>query len=187
MSVEDVRRYIETIRDTLQQVATLPQPTIAAINGAAFGGGLELALACDLRIAAAGAHMGLTETSLGIIPGGGGTQRLARLVGPGRAKELILSARRVSAADAARFGLVEEVVDPTDFGRRVRALAQAIADNAPIAVRAAKEAIDRGLELPLLEGLALETSLYGRTLNTRDRLEGLRAFAEKRRPEYRGD
>lgn len=182
-----VRDYIRTIRDTLTAIARMPQPTIAAVNGAALGGGTELALACDIRIAAAGATLGLTETGLGIIPGGGGTQRLSRLIGLGRAKEMIFTARRVGSEEALQIGLVHEVVPLEMLTARAAELAQRIASNAPVAVRAAKEAVDRGIELSLDEGLALESALYERTLDTKDRLEGLAAFREKRKPEYRGE
>jgi enoyl-CoA hydratase/carnithine racemase len=187
MSDEDTLDYIRTIRDAVTAVERLPQPVVAAINGGAFGGGAELAMACDVRIMADGALIGLTETSLGIIPGGGGTQRLPRLVGRGRALELILSARRIDAGEALTVGLVHEVVPPDRVRARARETAERIASNAPIAVRAAKEAVLRGLDLPLAEGLALETELYERTLGTTDRLEGLTAFREKRNPVYRGE
>jgi enoyl-CoA hydratase/carnithine racemase len=131
--------------------------------------------------------MGLTETSLAIIPGGGGTQRLARLIGPGRAKELIFTARRIDAEEAFHIGLVQEVVEPDHLLARAHELAATIAANGPIAVRAAKEAIDRGAELALDEALRLETELYARTIGTKDRVEGLAAFREKRKPEYRGE
>ncbi len=187
MSPDEVRAVVTQIRETIGAVAALPMPTVAAISGAALGGGTELALACDIRLASSAATMGLTETSLAIIPGGGGTQRLARLVGPGRAKELILTARRIDAAEAFAIGLVQEIVEPEDLRARAAELASAIAANGPIAVRAAKEAIDRGLDLPLDDALRLETELYGSTIDTRDRLEGLAAFKEKRPPEYRGE
>lgn len=187
MPPDEVRAVVDRIRGMIDAVARLPVPVIAAVNGAAFGGGLELALACDVRLASSSASMGLTETSLAIIPGGGGTQRLARLVGPGRAKELIFAARRLSAEEAFRIGLVQEVVEPDHLLARASELAATIAANGPVAVRAAKEAVDRGLELSMADGLALEGELYERTIDTKDRLEGLAAFREKRTPEYRGD
>ncbi|HEX9712430.1 MAG TPA: enoyl-CoA hydratase-related protein [Actinomycetota bacterium] len=186
MRPDQVRTFIQTIRETLTAVSRLPQATIAAINGAALGGGTELALACDIRVAASNATMGLTETTLAIIPGGGGTQRLPRLVGAGRAKEMILTGRRVDASEALRIGLVEEVVEPGELLARARKIAELIASNGPIAVRAAKEAIDRGLELPLDDALRLESDLYDRTIDTEDRTEGLTAFREKRAPNYKG-
>jgi len=186
MGGDEVRAFIETIRETLTAIARLPQATIAAINGHALGGGTELALACDIRIASNAATMGLTETTLAIIPGGGGTQRLPRLVGPGRAKEMILTGRRVDAAEAARIGLVEETVEAGQLLARAREIANRIAANGPVAVRAAKEAIDRGLELPIDDALRLESRLYERTIETEDRIEGLAAFREKRAPAYKG-
>ena len=187
MSVEQVRAALGTIRETITAVAHMSVPVVAAINGHALGGGCELALACDIRIMSTGATIGLTETTLGIIPGGGGTQRLPRLVGEARAKELIFTGRRVDAAEARAIGLVHEVADGALALARAQQIAATIARNAPIAVRAAKEAIARGLELPLDEALLLEHELYGRTLDTSDRLEGLAAFREKRDPVYRGE
>jgi enoyl-CoA hydratase/carnithine racemase len=187
MTDEQVRDFIRTIRDTATALAELDQPVIAAINGAAFGGGAELALAADIRIMADSAQIGLTETSLGIIPGGGGTQRLPRLVGRGRALEMILTARRVDAPEALRIGLVEEVAPAARVQERAREIAERIAANAPLAVKAAKAAVTRGLEMPLAEALELETKLYERALSSKDRLEGLQAFREKRQPEYKGE
>jgi enoyl-CoA hydratase/carnithine racemase len=170
-------------------VAALPQPTIAVINGAAFGGGLELALACDLRVAASTASLGLTETSLAIIPGAGGTQRLRAVVGVARAKELIYTARRLDAHQALRIGLVNEVAEPAALRAAAEARAASTAANGPLAVSAAKAAIDLadGPD-PLAERLAGERALYlERVLPSRDRLEALAAFREKRRPVWRGE
>jgi enoyl-CoA hydratase len=184
---DEVAVAVAKIAAATRAIAAVPVPTIAAINGAAFGGGLELALACDIRIASSSATLGLTETTLAIIPGGGGTQRLPRLIGAGRAKDLIFTGRRINAAEALQYGIVEEVVAPEELRARAIQVAGRIAAAGPIAVRAAKEAIDRGMELPLDEALALETELYGRTIGTKDRLEGLEAFREKREPQYRGE
>src|SRR6266852_8707900 len=151
---------------------------LAAINGAAFGGGMELALACDLRVAAPAAEMALPEVKLAIIPGGGGTQRLARLVGVGGAKDLILTGRRVSAGEALGLGLVNQVAPDGQLIAAAIAVARSILANGPLAVAAAKRAIDDGLALPLNEGLDLERRYYESVLSTEDRLEGLRAFAE---------
>jgi enoyl-CoA hydratase len=163
-----------------------PQPIIAAINGLALGGGLELALACDIRIAAAGATLGLTEINLAIIPGGGGTQRLPRLVGRGKALEMILTGARLPAEEALRIGLVERVVPDGEVLKAATALAQTIAAKAPVAVRFAKEALVKGLELPLAEGLRLESDLSTLLRTTEDRTEGARAFLEKRAPRWTG-
>jgi enoyl-CoA hydratase/carnithine racemase len=164
----------------------LPCPVIAAINGAAFGGGLELALACDFRIAAEGAPMGLVETRLGIIPGAGGTQRLARLIGVARAKELIVTGRRLDAAAARGWGIVSEVVPPAELEAAAQRLADELAGAAPLAVAQAKAAIDGGVGLSLGEGLLLERRAYEVVLTSADRDEGLAAFAEKRTPVFQG-
>jgi enoyl-CoA hydratase len=162
------------------------QPIIAAIGGYAFGGGLELALACDIRIASADARLGLTEVDLAIIPGGGGTQRLPRVVGRGKALEMILTAARIDAAEALRIGLVERVVPAGEALAAAQALAAALAAKAPVALRYAKEAVVKGLELPLADGLRLENDLATLLRTTEDRLEGARAFLEKRPPRWQG-
>ncbi|MBO8162242.1 MAG: enoyl-CoA hydratase [Brevibacillus sp.] len=187
MTEEQVQHFILTIRDTFTELERLPKPVIAAINGAAFGGGTELALACDLRIASESVQMGLTETSLGIIPGAGGTQRLPRIIGRAKAKELIFTARRITAREALELGLVNRVVPPEQLMSTALALAEEIAANAPIALAQAKYAIDTGLEVDLSTGLAIETNAYQLLIPTRDRLEGLAAFREKRKPTYRGE
>jgi len=163
-----------------------PQPIIAAIRGFALGGGLELALACDIRIAAEDAVLGLTEINLGIIPGGGGTQRLPRLVGRGKALEMILTGARLPAAEALRIGLVERVVPVAELDGAARELARSIADKAPIALRYAKEAVVGGLGLPLADGIRLENDLATLLRTTEDRVEGARAFVEKRKPRWQG-
>jgi enoyl-CoA hydratase len=162
------------------------QPIIAAINGFALGGGLELALACDIRIAAENAQLGLTEVDLAIIPGGGGTQRLPRLIGRGKALEMILTGARIPAAEALRIGLVERVVPPGEALQAATELARAIADKAPIALRYAKEAVVKGLEMSLEDGLRLEGDLSTLLRTTEDRVEGARAFLEKRTPRWTG-
>lgn len=187
MPLDRVPVFVKNIRRTMDDLEALPQPTIGVINGFAFGGGTEMLLACDLRVAATHAQLGLTETSLAIIPGAGGTQRLPRLIGKARAKDLILSARRVGAEEAERMGLVNRVAKEGELAAAARELAAAIAANGPVAVRAAKRAVDEGSELPLEEGLAVEAACYELTLPTQDRLEALAAFSEKRKPEYRGE
>jgi enoyl-CoA hydratase len=163
-----------------------PQPIIAAIRGYAFGGGLELALACDLRIAGEDARLGLTEIDLAIIPGGGGTQRLPRLVGRGRALEMILSGARIDAREALRIGLVERVVPAAEVLASAFELAKTLAAKAPVALRYAKEAVVKGLELPLADGLRLEQDLATLLRTTEDRVEGAKAFLEKRKPRFTG-
>lgn len=186
MSEAEVRGFLERLRGTLRRLETSGCVFIAAINGSAFGGGTELALACDLRVAAAAAELGLTEVKLGIIPGGGGTQRLARLIGPGRAKDLILTGRRVNAAEAFSIGLVNRLAPEGRLMELALSLAEQIAANAPLAVGAAKHAVDEGLDLPIDAALGLEHRHYETVLKTEDRLEGIRAFAEKRPPRFSG-
>jgi enoyl-CoA hydratase/carnithine racemase len=182
MTEHQVRDFLSRLRTSFRAIERSHTVFIAAVNGAAFGGGTELALACDLRVIAPGAEMALTEVKLGIIPGGGGTQRLTRLVGKGRAKDLILTGRRLGADEALRLGLADRIGGL----EAAHALADQIVENAPIAVYAAKHAIDEGAHLDLDEALLLEQRAYEITLKTEDRLEGLKAFAEKRKPVYRG-
>jgi enoyl-CoA hydratase/carnithine racemase len=187
MSENDVRVQVDLYRSELGPLDRSPKPVVAAINGAALGGGLELALCCDLRVAAAHAQLGLPETSLGIIPGAGGTQRLPRIVGEARAKEMILLARRLTADEALAWGLVNRV---TPTGKSVVDDAiewmRPIAEGAPIAQAAALEAIDRALDATLEQGLELEKVSYDKTLVSQDRREALAAFAEKRKPRFQG-
>jgi enoyl-CoA hydratase/carnithine racemase len=187
MTMDEVRQYIRYIRDTFTEIENLPIPVIAAINGFALGGGLELALACDMRICAPGAKMALNETSLGIIPGGGGTVRLPRLVGKGIAKEMILSARWVEAEEAMRIGLVNAVAPEGKLMESAIAMAERIVGNGPIAVTQAKYVINRGLELDLEQALQTESDSYEVCIPTKDRLEALAAFKEKRKPQFKGE
>jgi enoyl-CoA hydratase/carnithine racemase len=187
MSPDEVRLYIQTIRNLFTAVEELPKPVIAAVNGYAFGGGLELALACDIRLASANAVVGLTETSLAIIPGAGGTQRLPRIVGMARAKELIFRARRISAQEGLEYGLFLEVLEPERLIDRAMEIAREIAANGPVALAQAKYAINKGVEVSLPVGLAIESNAYAVTIPTKDRIEGLTAFREKRKPVYTGE
>ena len=187
MTAPEAADFVQGLRDAFTELETLPMPTIAAIDGAAFGGGLELALAADLRVAGAGAKMGLVETSLAIIPGAGGTQRLPRLIGASRAKELIFTARRIGSEEASRLGLVNRVVAPGKALESALALAREILPNGPVALRLAKKAVDQGGDLDLAAGLALEQACYAQVIPTKDRLEGLAAFRDKRKPRYRGE
>ena len=187
MSAEEVHAFHAAVRDGFSGIERAPQPFVAALNGVALGGGLELALACDLRVAAEGVEVGLPEVSLGIIPGAGGTARLPRLVGVARAKDLILTARRVGAAEALAMGLVSRVAPAGQVVASAVALAEQVARNAPISLRQAKRAIDDGFHLPLEEALVLENRLYQDCLASRDRIEALRAFAEKRPPVFTGE
>ncbi|MBA4494264.1 enoyl-CoA hydratase [Paenactinomyces guangxiensis] len=186
-SEDQVRRYITLIRETFTRIERLPKPVIAAVNGLALGGGMELALACDLRVADPTAVLGLTETSLGIIPGAGGTQRLPRIIGKAKAKELIFTAQKISAALAEEIGLVNRVAEKGKVMEAALELAAIIRENAPLSLAQAKFAIDQGMEVDLASGLALETKAYETLIPTKDRLEGLQAFKEKRKPIYLGE
>jgi enoyl-CoA hydratase/carnithine racemase len=187
MSDDEVRVQVQLYRSELGSLDRSPKPVVAAINGAALGGGLELALCCDLRVAAEHAQLGLPETTLGIIPGAGGTQRLPRVVGEARAKEMILLGRRLSAGEALAWGLVNRV---TPAGANVVDDAvewiRPIGEGAPIAQAAALEAIDRAFDATLELGLELEKVSYDKTLVSEDRREALAAFAEKRKPRFQG-
>lgn len=171
----------------LDRIESLPVPTIAAINGYAYGGGLELAMACTIRVASENARMGLPETSLGIIPGYGGTQRLARLVGPARALELVLTAEKgLTATEAERIGLVNRVVPGGQALSVALEIARKIRANGPAACRYALESIRRGMDVPLAEGQVLEATLFGLCAATEDMREGMQAFLEKRPPKFAG-
>jgi enoyl-CoA hydratase/carnithine racemase len=186
MTLDETRAFLTDLNALADELAAHPQPTIAAINGAAYGGGLELALACDLRLCAEGVEMGLPEVRLGIIPGAGGTQRLARACGMAMAKELILTGRRVDAQRARAHGLVSAVVPAAELRAEATRLAEEIASAGPLAVAQAKRAIDEGWGQPLPAALAVERACYEVVLASEDRNEGLRAFAEKRKPAFTG-
>ncbi|MEG9296277.1 enoyl-CoA hydratase-related protein [Mangrovibacillus sp. Mu-81] len=181
-----VLRNVYKIGEVFQSVATLPQPTIAAMNGYAFGGGMELALACDFRLAAADISMGLTETSLAIIPGAGGTQRLPRLIGESKALELILTARRLTSEEAHEIGLVTRVLSKDNFLEEVHAFVVPMLSNGPVALQQAKYAVKNGMNVDLQTGLQIERKAYEITIPTEDRVEALLAFSEKRKPQFRG-
>ena len=187
LSQDQVRRFIFTIRNTFTAVEQVRVPVIGAINGFAFGGGTELSLACDIRIASSNVLMGLTETSLAIIPGAGGTQRLPRIVGVAKAKELIYTARRFNAQTALEIGLVSKVVEPDKLMDAALELAREIAKNGPIGVAQAKFVLNYGTEASLGVALPLESKAYEVTIPTKDRLEALAAFAEKRKPVFKGE
>lgn len=173
------REVAEAFAGALGALAGLPRATVAAVAGPALGGGLELALACDFRVAARGARLGQPEVLLGVIPGGGGTQRLARLVGPARAKDLVLTGRQVTAEEALAIGLVDRVVQPDHVFDEALELAARLASGAVVAQGLAKRAIDEGLELPLAGGLALERELFVQAFGTRDAEIGVRSFLER--------
>ncbi len=187
MSENDVREMLLLFRSEFGAIDASDKPFVAAINGLALGGGLELALCCDLRVMHAHAEVGLPETTLGIIPGAGGTQRLARVVGEGRAKEMVLLGRRLSAAKALAWGLVNHVV-PSDANLVQSTLEwlQPIANGAPLAQQSALRALDAARDHALPAGMQLELVHYDAVLRSEDRLEALKAFAEKRKPHFRG-
>jgi methylglutaconyl-CoA hydratase len=186
MSLDATRSYLDELGALVSAIEAFPRPVVAAIAGAALGGGLELALACDFRLADESATMGLSEVRLGIIPGAGGTQRLARLCGIAVAKELVLTGRRIDAATALRLGLVSHVVKSAELRPAVDALCAELSTAGPLALGQAKRAIDGGFGQPLREALATERACYEVVLTSDDRNEGLRAFAEKRPPHFHG-
>jgi len=180
---EQASRFGQTVLDLIEN---LGKPVIAAVNGFALGGGCETAMACTIRIAAEGAQFGQPEVKLGLVPGGGGTQRLPRLVGKGRALQLILSGAMISAQVAYRIGLVNEVVPAAELLPRAEAILNQIFANAPLAVTYALEAVNKGAETSQAEGLALEAALFGLCAATEDKQEGTTAFLEKRAPQFHG-
>jgi enoyl-CoA hydratase/carnithine racemase len=186
LNEQQVREFITTIRNLFTFIENMNKPVIAGVNGIALGGGTELALACDLRIVSTAASMGLTETRLAIIPGAGGTQRLPRLVGRGKAKELIFTGRRVDAEEALQIGLANKICPHEALLDECRAMAAMICETGPIAIQQAKYAINYGLETDIGTGLAIESNAYWTLIPTEDRLEGLAAFREKRKPVYKG-
>jgi enoyl-CoA hydratase/carnithine racemase len=176
----------ERVRRVFGRLEALPFPVIAAVNGYALGGGLEMALACDLRVAAEGARFGLPEAKVGSMPGAGGTQRLTRAIGPARAKELMFTGEFVDAAEAHRIGLVNKVFPKEGLMEGARALARTIASRAPLSLRAVKAAVNLCLEVSLEAGLAFERTAHAVLRASRDRREGIQAFLEKREPNFVG-
>ncbi|XP_071542282.1 methylglutaconyl-CoA hydratase, mitochondrial-like isoform X1 [Panulirus ornatus] len=191
MKPEEVGPFVAKARACISEIENLPMPVIVALDGAALGGGLEMALACDLRVAADSAKMGLVETKLAIIPGAGGTQRLPRIVGSAKAKELIFTAAVLDGTQAAEISLVNYVVPQNENGDaaylKALEIAKKIIPNGPIGVRMAKTAISRGMEVDLSSGLSIEEACYAQVIPTKDRIEGLNAFREKRIPNYKGE
>ncbi|HQR29472.1 MAG TPA: enoyl-CoA hydratase/isomerase family protein [Anaeromyxobacteraceae bacterium] len=183
-TVEDATAFVQMVQGFMDRIAALPFPTIAAVNGYALGGGLEIALACDIRIASRQAALGLPEVRYGILAGAGGTQRLSRLIGPGRAKLLMFTGRRVAADEALAIGLVDAVVDGERLLPEAGGIATEIAANSPIAVRHVKRCVDEGLDLPLEQGLSLERRYWAGLIPHGDYKEGVRAWLEKRKPSF---
>lgn len=186
MSSIEAKRFAEIGHAALALLDRSPVPTIAAVNGFAFGGGAEISLACDIRIAAENAMFGFPEVGLGILPGMGGTQRLPRLIGPGLASELIFSARRIDAAEAKEMGLVNRVVGQGEALNAAQQLADEISKNGPLAVRYAKAAVNRALDIDLISGLEYEADQFALLFSTEDAKEGMGAFSEKRKPDFKG-
>ncbi|KAH8354966.1 hypothetical protein KR093_003022 [Drosophila rubida] len=191
MTTEETSEFVTQLRGLLISLEQLPMPVIAALDGAAMGGGLEMALACDIRTAATNAKMGLVETRLAIIPGAGGTQRLPRILSPSLAKELIFTARVFDGVEAKELGLVNHVVQQNESKdaayQRALKIAEEILPNGPVGVRMAKLAVDKGMQVDLSTGYSIEEVCYAQVIPTKDRLEGLAAFAEKRKPVYKGE
>ena len=187
MTPDEARNFVNQLRSTFCEIEDLPMPVIAAVEGKALGGGLELALAADLRVVSESAQLGVPETALAIIPGAGGSQRLVKTIGLPKAKLMMFTAAPVGAEEAARYGLVDRVTKPGAALEEAKRLAAAIALNGPIAIQAAKRAANDGYYAASREaGMAIEQGQYDRVLKTEDRLEGLKAFAEKRKPQYQG-
>ncbi len=173
-------------QQAFQALADFPGPVVAAINGFALGGGLELAMACDILLASEKARLGLPETTLAVVPGFGGTQRLPRRVGPGMAKRLLFTGEMIKAQEALRIGLVDAVVDPDDLMDEARALLGSMLKNGPMAVSECKRLVDVGLDMPLEDAIAMEATAFGAIFGTQDQEEGMRAFLDKRKPEFKG-
>jgi enoyl-CoA hydratase len=186
LAPSDAAAFAARGQELFSSIEHCGKPVIAAINGFALGAGCELALACSFRLASENARLGQPETKLGIIPGYGGTQRLPRLVGEGRALQLLLTGEIISATEALRIGLVDEVVPLAELLQRAQALAAAIVANAPRAISSVLQAVHRGMEMPLAEGMAHEAALFGLVCATEDKNEGTRAFLEKRPPNFNG-
>ena len=183
-TLTDAKAFVELAQGFMNAIAATPYPTIAAVNGYALGGGLEIALACDIRVASSSAVLGLPEARYGILAGAGGTQRLARLIGPGRAKLMMYTGRQLTADQALDFGLVERVSAPEHLLADSLVIAREIAGNSPVAVRHIKRCVDEGLDLPLERALALERDYWAGLIPHGDYLEGVQAWLERRRPDY---
>lgn len=186
MTEEDVRAWVPFLSGTFTRFANLPMPTIACLQGVSAGGGLELALSCDFRVAEEGVKLGLREVALAIIPGAGGTQRLPRLIGLARAKRWILTGTLYTAAEAHADGVVDVVVPPGGSLETALGIAGEISANGPLAIRAAKRAVNQGFDLTMDEGLKVELAAYETIIPTEDRVEAVKAFAEKRKPDFKG-
>ncbi len=186
LSKENGERLSLRGQQVFQKIADFPAPVIAAVNGFALGGGLELALACDIRVVAENAKVGLPEVTLGIFPGYGGTQRLPRFISEGKAKELIFTGEMIDAAEAYRIGIADHLVAPGDALAKAKEIAAKILKRGPVGVRLAKQSVNQGLEKTLAEGQLIEAKLFGELCDTEDQKEGANAFLEKRKPNFKG-
>jgi enoyl-CoA hydratase/carnithine racemase len=184
-SIEDAKAFVKMAQDFMDIIAAVSYPTIAAVNGFALGGGLEIALACDIRIASKTAMLGLPEVRYGLLSGAGGTQRLSRLIGTGQAKLLMYTGRQIGAEQALKIGLVDKVVDPEQLLPESFEVAEEIGANSPIAVRHIKKCVDEGIEMSLENGLAIERRYWAELIPYGDYLEGVNAWLERRKPKYR--
>jgi enoyl-CoA hydratase/3-hydroxyacyl-CoA dehydrogenase len=173
--------------ELLAMIDKLPQPAIAAVNGYAFGGGCEIAMACDFRLAAKRAQIGLTEVNLSLIPAWGGTQRMPRIIGLGKAREAIMFGKRFTADEALEIGLVDRVFSDNTFEKDVRQFAESLAEQSPIALKLVKQCLNYGTQVPLEIGLAYEAQAFAKVFATKDLFEGITAFLQKRKPEYKGE
>jgi enoyl-CoA hydratase len=187
MSPLAARAFARNGQQLVQSIEKMTKPVIAAVNGYALGGGLELALACDFIYASGNARLGLPEVTLGVIPGFGGTQNLARLIGPNKARELIFSGKMISAPQAKEWGIINEVFPSEQLIPKVKEIAQAIAHNGMLAVASAKEAVVNGLNMPKEDGLRFESSLFATLFSTQDQKEGMQSFIAKKKPEFKGN
>jgi methylglutaconyl-CoA hydratase len=187
MSPTEIIEFLDQFRSTLSTIESLPMPTIVSLNGFAFGGGLELALSCDIRLMKEDTSIGLTETKLGIIPGAGGTQRLSRLIGESQAKDLIFRGAKINSKMALQLGIVNQVFNSETYHEEVKDYIEQILSSAPLSVQFSKQAIQKGRFIDLEQGLDLERRQYLKTLETKDRLEALKAFNEKRKPIFQGE
>ena len=187
MNDDEVSAFVGSVSDTFHRIAEISSPTLAGINGTCFGGGLELALACDFRVMSDQGFIGLKETSLGIIPGAGGTQRLPRLMGVSKAKYWIFSGQSFTPEEALEDGVIDWLVASDDLKTAIDEITKDIVCNAPLALKAAKRAINEGLDLPMKDGLKTENNNYKKIINTEDRREALKAFLEKRTPRWKGE
>ncbi|GAM22025.1 hypothetical protein SAMD00019534_052000 [Acytostelium subglobosum LB1] len=187
MSQQQASEFVYDLRSSFTDLEVMPMPTIAVMEGAALGGGMEMAISCDFRVASKSSRMGLPETGLAIIPGAGGTQRLPRLIGPALAKELIFTGEILNSQRAKEIGLIQHETEPNEAYNKALELARLILPKGPIAIKVAKIAVDKGMNVDIATGMTIEQACYAQVIPTKDRTEGLTAFKEKRSPVYKGE